>query len=109
MTPERGDLLLIPFPFSDHSASKRRPVLALTPPDAFGDFTALPVTSRPQGPHGLDLTPADLTSGSLPLRSWIRTDRPVTLNSALSVKVLAKVSDALAATAVRRLCARLGH
>jgi hypothetical protein len=28
--PERGDLLLIPFPFTDLSAAKRRPVLALT-------------------------------------------------------------------------------
>jgi hypothetical protein len=28
--PERGDLLLIPFPFSDLSATKRRPVLALS-------------------------------------------------------------------------------
>jgi mRNA interferase MazF len=27
---ERGDLLLVPFPFSDLSATKRRPVLALT-------------------------------------------------------------------------------
>jgi mRNA interferase MazF len=31
--PERGDLLLVPFPFTDMSASKRRPVLALTAPD----------------------------------------------------------------------------
>jgi len=44
---ERGDLLLVPFPFSDLSASKRRPVLALTGPDGYGDFIALPVTSPP--------------------------------------------------------------
>jgi hypothetical protein len=45
---ERGDLLLVPFPFTDLSAAKRRPVLALTGPDGYGDFIALPVTSRPQ-------------------------------------------------------------
>ena len=61
---ERGDLLLVPFPFSDLSASKRRPVLALTAPDRYGDFIALPVTSRPQKEHGLPLTAADLVDGS---------------------------------------------
>jgi mRNA interferase MazF len=57
--PERGDLLLIPFPFSDLSATKRRPVLALTAPDSYGDFIALPVTSRPQTEHGLPVTASD--------------------------------------------------
>jgi hypothetical protein len=40
--PERGDLLLVPFPFSDLSANKRRPVLVLTDADRYGDFIALP-------------------------------------------------------------------
>jgi mRNA interferase MazF len=57
---ERGDLLLVPFPFSDLSATKRRPVLALTASDSYGDFIALPVTSRPQTEHGLPLAAADL-------------------------------------------------
>ena len=30
MTFERGDLLLVPFPFIDLSAARRRPVLAVT-------------------------------------------------------------------------------
>jgi hypothetical protein len=32
--PERGDLLLVPFPFTDLSAVKRRPVLAVTASDS---------------------------------------------------------------------------
>ncbi len=50
-------------------------MLALTAPDAYGDFVALPVTSRPQVEHGVPLAPADLVHGSLPAASWIRTDR----------------------------------
>ena len=52
---ERGDLLLVPFPFTDLSAVKRRPVLAVTTADSYGDFIAIPVTSRPQAEHGLPL------------------------------------------------------
>jgi mRNA interferase MazF len=66
---ERGDLLLVPFPFSDLSATKRRPVLALTEPDRYGDFIAIPVTSRPQAEHGVSLTAADLVRGALPAPS----------------------------------------
>ena len=57
---ERGDLLLVPFPFTDLSAVKRRPVLAVTTADSYGDFIAIPVTSRPQAEHGLPLGVTDL-------------------------------------------------
>src|SRR5450631_1725087 len=51
---ERGDLLLVvPFPFTDLSAVKRRPVLAVTAADSYGHFIAISVTSRPQAEHGL--------------------------------------------------------
>src|SRR4051812_2459082 len=84
--PERGDLLLVPFPFSDLSATKRRPVLALTAPDSYGDFIALPVTSRPQAEHGLLIAGSDLVTGLLPAPSWVRTNRIVTLNISLVIK-----------------------
>jgi len=60
---ERGDLLLVPFPFTDLSAMKRRPVLAVTTADSYGDFIAIPVTSRPQAEHGLPLTAVDMLAG----------------------------------------------
>jgi mRNA interferase MazF len=62
---KRGDVLLVPFPFTDLSATKRRPVLALTDADSYGDFIALPVTSRPQSEHGLPIT----ANGQLPAPS----------------------------------------
>ncbi len=106
---ERGDLVLIPFPFSDLSATKKRPVLMLTQPDAYGDFVALAVTSRPQGEHGLALHPTDLLQGRLPVASWIRTDRVVTLDAGLILKSLGRVSDSVIDTALARLCGLLGH
>ena len=106
--PERGDLLLVPFPFSDLSATKRRPVLALTGLDSYGDFIALPVTSRPQTEHGLPIAVTDLVSGSLPAASWIRTNRIVTLNISLVVKIIGRVSEQAVAAAVAQFCAYIG-
>jgi mRNA interferase MazF len=107
--PERGDILLVPFPFTDLSASKRRPVLALTAPDAYGDFIAMPVTSRMQAEHGLPIAATDLISGSLPVTSWVRTNRVVTLNASLVVKTVGRVSERAVADAVERLFAYIGR
>jgi mRNA interferase MazF len=106
---ELGDLLLVPFPFSDSSGAKRRPVLALTAPDRYGDFIALPVTSRPQEEHGIALAAADLARGRLPAPSWIRTDRIVTLNATLVVKSIGQVSGRAVDAAVERFCLRIGY
>ena len=43
---EAGSIALLPVPFSDQSATKKRPVLLLTDPDAYGDFIAMPITSQ---------------------------------------------------------------
>ena len=106
---ERGDLLLVPFPFSDLSATKRRPVLALTGPDSYGDFIALPVTSRPQADYGVPLNATDMVRGVLPAPSWIRIDRIVTLNASLVVKTIGRVTDDVLAEAVQRFCAHIGY
>jgi PemK-like, MazF-like toxin of type II toxin-antitoxin system len=105
---ERGDLLLVPYPFTDLSAAKRRSVLALTEPDGYGDFIGLPVTSRPQAELGVPIASTDLVRGALPARSWIRTDRIVTLNASLVVKAVGRVSDKILTTAVERFCAGIG-
>ena len=78
MTCEPGDLALIPFPYSDLTAYKKRPVLALTGPDRHGDFIALAVTSVEQTEKGLSLTASDLCEGVLPKPSWIRLDKVFT-------------------------------
>lgn len=106
---ERGGLVLVPFPFSDLSTTKRRPVVALTAPDGYGDFIALPVTSRPHAEHSRPLQPGDLVEGRLPVASFIRTDRIVTLNVALVVKSLGRVAPDAIADAVDRLCRTVGH
>jgi mRNA interferase MazF len=90
---EAGALVLLPFPFSDLSSSKRRPVVALTAADARGDFVACPVTSRAGWPNARRLLPENLVEGMLPLASWVRTDKVVTLHTGLIVRQFGRVAD----------------
>lgn len=104
---EAGSLVVLPFPFSDLRAAKRRPVLLLTAPDGYGDFLAMAVTSQAGHPEGIALNQPDLQSGTLPKASWIRTDKVVSLNRALVAKEIGRVSATVRLQAVQRLCARL--
>ncbi len=54
------------------------------------------------------LTAADLVNGSLPAASWIRTNRVVTLNSSLVVKVVGRVSERVVSVAIAQLFAYIG-
>ena len=74
MTFKQGSLVLIPYPFSDLSAHKKRPVLVLTRPDQLGDFSALPVTSQGYHKNSISLIQY-INTGKLPKPSWVRTDR----------------------------------
>ena len=101
---DAGDLLLVPFPFTDLSSNKLRPVLALTAPDAQGDFTACPVTSRNRWTIARPLLPTDMISGSLPRASWVRTDHVVTLHLDLVVKKFGSVTETYRSGIVDDLC-----
>ena len=44
--PLPSEIVLLPFPFTDLSATKRRPVLVLKAGNAQGDFLAVQITSQ---------------------------------------------------------------
>jgi len=108
MIYRRGDLALVPFPFTDLSSAKRRPVLLLADPDGYGDFLAVAVTSRPHHSNAIAIGDQDISSGALPASSWVRTDRVVTLNAALVRKVFGSASAGFVDRVVREVCSRIG-
>ncbi|MDP1634772.1 MAG: type II toxin-antitoxin system PemK/MazF family toxin [Gallionellaceae bacterium] len=101
---EAGALVLLPFPFSDAETTKRRPVLALTTPDEYGDFIGMAVSSRPHLANTVPLQNDSLLEGCLPKPSWIRIDRVVTLNVGLVTKTFAKTKADVHQQAVHGLC-----
>jgi len=56
---DRGELVLVAYPFTDLSSKKRRPVMVIRSPDQQGDFIAMPVTS--QSYHSNSLNPCKST------------------------------------------------
>jgi mRNA-degrading endonuclease toxin of MazEF toxin-antitoxin module len=71
----KGDVVVVPFPFSDLSISKRRPALVLT--DLAGDDLILcQITSQSvRDTYSIELLDSDFDTGSLHKPSNIRPNR----------------------------------
>jgi len=99
----KGDVVIVPFPFSDLSGSKRRPALVLT--DLCGDDIMIcQITSQPTDDiFAQTLKSKDFVSGSLPVDSFIRPARIFTADKhivfckigQITPELLNKVIDAI--------------
>jgi mRNA interferase MazF len=66
MICQPSDVILIPFPFTDLSVAKKRPVLVITPENDQGDFIGLQITSKQGYEKTLEINSEDFILGSLP-------------------------------------------
>lgn len=111
-----GEFVLIDWPYSDQSHSKRRPALVLDEPDSQGDVRLLKVTSKKQPEAVVEVAPADLSEGELRKTSYIRTSRSMVVHQSLLKPVgaklkpekLAEVHKAIALQSTRQF-SRLKH
>lgn len=103
-----GDLVLVPFPFTDLSSSKKRPALLMTRPDRDGDFIAAAVTSQSGHEASVTLEQAQMAHGQLPKSSWVRADKLYTLHSSLVVKHMGRVQSQVVRDTLSVLCPVLG-
>lgn len=75
-----GEVVLIPFPYTDLATTKRRPVLVLRPTDTFGDFLTAAVISQAGHGDAVALRQVDFREGALPKPSYVRATKLYTLN-----------------------------
>lgn len=85
----RGDIVLVSFPFTDLSSSKRRPALVVSP-DSFNDATAdlvlAAITSHIVEDAALTIVEEDCIDGTLPKTSALKPTKLFTLHSSLVLK-----------------------
>ena len=108
MTCKPGELVGIPFPYSNLASKKRRPVLVITTPDRHGDFVGLAVTSVPTRESAVPIDENSMAKGRLPRPSWVRCDKIFTLSESVLVRTYGKLKDDLFLDLMKRLCKYLG-
>lgn len=88
----KGDIVVIPFPFSDLSANKRRPALVLA--DLPGnDIILCQITSQKvRDGDAIELTDHDMVNGSLKQSSNIRPNRLFTADKAIIVYKIGSIT-----------------
>ena len=92
---EQGDMLLVPFPFSDQSGRKVRPIIVLSN-DKFNEYSqdiiAIGITSNiSKDKYTLDLDNKDLKEGKLITRCAIKVENILRLDRGLIIKKIGKI------------------
>ena len=89
----KGDIVVIPFPFSDLSSVKRRPALVIAPVTG-DDLILCQITSKfHTDTYSVPLHPSDLSSGTLKELSYIRPDKLFTADVSMIQYTMGHVSD----------------
>lgn len=95
MTFKRFDVVRVPFPFTDRSASKNRPAVVLSDATVFnvptGHAVMAMITSAQNSPWPCDCTISDLKSAGLPAPSKVRC-KLFTLDLRLVREVVGRLS-----------------
>ena len=86
VAPSTGEVVLVPFPFSDLSQSKLRPALCLASAGR-GDWVLCQITSNPYGdPKAVILQASDFKTGGLHTESFVRPGKLFTASGTLMTR-----------------------
>jgi mRNA interferase MazF len=89
----KGDVISVPFPFSDTSATKRRPALIIAESDS-NNIIVCPITSKPGRDHEIKLEDQDFRVGKLNLSPcYIRPNIITTIDKSNVIRNIGKLKD----------------
>jgi len=94
---EQGDIVKVPFPFSDLSNIRKRPVLILSKNkdnEIVDDVITCGITSNLKNTkYSIEIDNKDLEKGKIPIKSRIKIDKLFTLKQSIIEKKIAKVNQ----------------
>lgn len=99
MAYKQGEIVLVPFPYSDLSGSKKRPVLVVSNDfynASFPDIVVAVITSKTTKPdaYSLTLESKDIEVGQLPEPSLIRAHKLFTIDQSRILKRFSTLGEA---------------
>lgn len=101
---QSGDVVLVPFPFSDLKTAKKRPVLVFQAADSYGDMVCLAITSRSNHQQSVTIDGDSFSDGVLPKTSWVRYGKVYTLNESVVVGQFGALKKAVFDNICARFC-----
>lgn len=88
---KQGEIVLVPFPFTDLSSIKSRPALVISKKNYGGDVILAGITSK-KGADAVMIGNKDMVNSKLPITSYIKYRKIVTLDKSIVKKVVGKIS-----------------
>ncbi len=88
---EQRSIILVPFPFSDLSSSKKRPALVVSNAEfnrRSEDVICCLITSNPAARNAVKITNKDMESGFLEFDSRVKSYRLFTVSKSIIYKIL---------------------
>ena len=89
----KGDVVVLPFPYSDLSSSKKRPALIIGVLEG-DDIILCQITSRQRDDrYSINLNDADFKHGKLDLESYIRPNRIFTADKSTILYKIGSIKE----------------
>lgn len=111
LAPRRYDVVIVPFPYADQLAEKRRPALVVSA-DRFnrkhGLLWVVMITSAENQPRDGDIAITNAAKAGLPVPSVIRTAKIATIEPSRVVRIAGKIDGKIAQAVCKQLVVVVG-